>query len=99
MHFSWISFLYIIPARQIFNTSQSSNRPKKDKVKKILALIIEIQIQGSCSSDEESGKYHPTITAIVCKIVLIPPEMWINLPFEPKKWLLNERNSQIISFK
>jgi hypothetical protein len=40
-------------ARQIHNTSQSSNRAKKDKVKKVLALINEIQIQDSCSSDEE----------------------------------------------
>jgi hypothetical protein len=38
-------------ARLIHNTSQSSNRDKKDKVKKVLALINEIQIQDSCSSD------------------------------------------------
>jgi hypothetical protein len=41
-------------ARQIHNTSQLSNRAKKDKVKKVLALINEIQIQDSCSSDEDS---------------------------------------------
>jgi hypothetical protein len=40
-------------SRQIHNTSQLSNRSKKDKVKKILALINEIQIQDSCSSDED----------------------------------------------
>jgi hypothetical protein len=34
-------------ARQIHNA-------KKDKVKKVLALINEIQIQDSCSSDEDS---------------------------------------------
>jgi hypothetical protein len=34
-------------ARQIHNTSQLSNRAKKDKVKKVLALINEIQIQDS----------------------------------------------------
>jgi hypothetical protein len=39
--------------RQIHNTSQSSNRAKKDKDKKVLALINEIQIQDSCTSDEE----------------------------------------------
>jgi hypothetical protein len=39
--------------RQIHNVSQASNRDKKVKVKMILALIIEIQIQDSCSSDEE----------------------------------------------
>jgi hypothetical protein len=32
-------------ARQIHDTSQLSNRAKKDKVKKVLALINEIQIQ------------------------------------------------------
>jgi hypothetical protein len=47
-------------ARQIHNTSQLSNRAKKDKVKKVLALINEIQIQDSCSSDEESGTVAPT---------------------------------------
>jgi hypothetical protein len=36
-------------ARQIHNTFQLSNRAKKDKVKKVLALINEIQIQDSCS--------------------------------------------------
>jgi hypothetical protein len=32
-------------ARHIHNTSQSSNKAKKDKVKKVLALINKIQIQ------------------------------------------------------
>jgi hypothetical protein len=54
-------------ARQIHNTSQLSNRSKKDKVKKVLALINEIQIQDSCSSDEESVTVPPNITAMVCK--------------------------------
>jgi signal transduction histidine kinase len=40
-------------ARQIHYASQSSNRAKKDKFKKVLALINEIQIQDSCSSYEE----------------------------------------------
>jgi hypothetical protein len=35
-------------SRQIHNTSQLSNRAKKHKVKKVLALINEIQIQDSC---------------------------------------------------
>jgi hypothetical protein len=39
-------------ARQIHNASQLSNRAKKDKVKKVLALINEIQIQDSYSSDK-----------------------------------------------
>jgi hypothetical protein len=46
-------------ARQIHNTSQLSNRAKKDKVKKVLELIDEIQIQDSCSSDEESVTVPP----------------------------------------
>jgi hypothetical protein len=53
-------------ARQIHNTSQLSNRAKKNKVKKVLALINEIQIQDSCSSDEESVTVSPTKTAMIC---------------------------------
>jgi hypothetical protein len=45
--------------RQIHNASQSSNRAKKNKVKKVLALINEIQIQDSCSSDEEAATVPP----------------------------------------
>jgi hypothetical protein len=67
-------------ARQIHNTSQLSNRAKKDKVKKFLALIDEIQIQDSCSSDEESVAVPPTKTAMVCKLAQIPPEIWMTLP-------------------
>jgi hypothetical protein len=81
-------------ARQIHNISQSSNRAKKDKVKKILALINEIQIQDSCSSNEESVAVPPTKTAMVCKLAQIPPEIWMNLPLEAKKWLLNESKRQ-----
>jgi hypothetical protein len=45
-------------AKQIHNTIQSSNRVKNDKVKKVLALINEFQIQDSCTSAEESTQYH-----------------------------------------
>jgi hypothetical protein len=55
-------------ARQIHNASQLSIRAKKDKVKKVLALINEIQIQDSCSSDEDSVAVPPTKTAMVCKL-------------------------------
>jgi hypothetical protein len=58
--------------RQIHNTSQLSNRSKEDKVKKVLALIDEIQIQDSYSSDEESVTVPPTKTAMVCKLAQIP---------------------------
>jgi hypothetical protein len=74
-------------ARQIHNTSQLSNRSKKDKVKKVLALISEIQIQDSCSSDEESAAVPPTKTAMVCKSALIQSEIWMSLPLESNKWL------------
>jgi hypothetical protein len=81
-------------ARQIHNTNQSSNRAKKDKVKKVLALINQIQIQDSCSSHEESATVPPTKTAIVCKLAQIPPDIWMTLPLEAKKCLLNERKLQ-----
>jgi signal transduction histidine kinase len=81
-------------ARQIYNASQSSNKAKKDKVKKVLALINQIQIQYSCSSDEESVAVSPTKTAMVCKLAQIPPDKWRTLPLEAKKWLLNERKRQ-----
>jgi hypothetical protein len=67
-------------ARQIHNTSQLSNRAKKDKVKMVLELINELQIQDSCSSDEESATVPPTNTAKVCKLAQIPPEIWMTLP-------------------
>jgi hypothetical protein len=81
-------------ARQIHNTSQLSNRSKKDKVKKVLALINEIQIQDECSSDEESTAVPPSKTAMVYKLTQITPEIWMTLPLEAKKWLLNERKCQ-----
>jgi hypothetical protein len=54
--------------RQIHNASQLSNRAKKEKVKKISALINKIQIQDSCSSDKDSVTVLPTKTAMVCKL-------------------------------
>jgi hypothetical protein len=81
-------------ARQIHNTSQLSNTAKKDKVKMVLALIIQTQIQDSCISDEESVAVPPTKTAMVCKLAQIPPEIWMTLPLEANKWLLNERTCQ-----
>jgi hypothetical protein len=81
-------------ARQIHNTSQLSDRSKKDEVKKVLTIINQIKIQDSCSSDEESATVPPTKTAMVCKLAQIPPEIWVTLPVEAKKWLLNERIRQ-----
>jgi hypothetical protein len=65
-------------AKQIHNTSQLSDRAKKDKVKKVLALINEIKIQDSCSSDEESITVPPTKTTMVCKLAQIPLDIWMD---------------------
>jgi hypothetical protein len=81
-------------ARQIHNASQLSNWSQKDKVKKVLALINEIQIQDSCSSDEQSVAVPTTKTEMVCKLAQIPPEIWMTLILEAKKWILNERKRQ-----
>jgi hypothetical protein len=80
--------------RQIHNSSQLSNRSKKNKVKKVLAIINQIQIQDSCISDEESVTVTPTKTAMVCKLAQISPEVLMILTLETKKWLLNERKRQ-----
>jgi hypothetical protein len=62
-------------ARQIHNASRISDRAKKDKVNRVLALINEIQIQDSCSSDEKSVAVPPNKTAMVYKLAQIPPEI------------------------
>jgi hypothetical protein len=31
---------------------------------------------------------------MVCNLAQIPPEIWMTLPLEAKKWLLNERKRQ-----
>jgi hypothetical protein len=49
-------------------------------MKTVLALINEIQIQDSCSSEKESVAVPPTKTAMVCKLAQIPPEIWMTLP-------------------
>jgi hypothetical protein len=36
----------------------------------------------------------PNKTAMVCKLAKIPPEIWMTLPLEAKKWLLNKRKRQ-----
>jgi hypothetical protein len=55
---------------------------------------MEIQIQDSCISDEESVTVPPTKTAMVCKLAQISPEIWMTLLLEAKKCLLNERERQ-----
>jgi hypothetical protein len=44
-------------------------------VKNVSALINHIQIQDSCSSDEDSVAVPPTKTTMVCKSAQIPPEI------------------------
>jgi hypothetical protein len=80
--------------QQIHKVRQLFNRAKKDKVKKVLALINEIRIQAPFSSDEDSVTVTSNKTAMVCKLAQIPPEIRMNLPLEAKKWLLNERKRQ-----
>jgi hypothetical protein len=65
-------------------------------VKKVLALInqIQIQIQSSYRSDEESATVTPTKTAMVCKLAKIPAEILTNFPLKAKKWLFNQRKRQ-----
>jgi hypothetical protein len=65
-------------------------------VKKVLALINEMHIQESSESNEEQDIMTSSKTAMVCKLVQIPPEIWKSLSTEAKKWLLNERKRQQI---
>jgi hypothetical protein len=55
---------------------------------------MKFKIQDSCSPGEESVAVPPTKTAMVCKLAQIPSEIWMILPLEAKKWLLDERNRQ-----
>jgi hypothetical protein len=81
-------------ARQINSTSQSPGTPKKDKIKTVLALINGLQVQDSAGSDEEINNLASSKTAMVCKLAQVPPEIWMTLSVEAKKWLLNERKRQ-----
>ena len=67
---------------------------KKDKVKTVLALINELQLQDSTCSDEEVDILASSKTAMVCKLAQVPPEIWMTLSVEAKKWLLNEIKRQ-----
>ena len=59
-----------------------------------MALINELQIQDSIGSDEEIDKSTSSKTAMVCKLAQVPPEIWMTLSVDAKKWLLNERKRQ-----
>jgi hypothetical protein len=81
-------------ARQIHTTCQPTGTNKKDKVKTVLALINELQLQDSAGSDEEVDISAFSKTAIVCKLAQLPPEIWMTLSKEAKKWLVNEKKRQ-----
>jgi hypothetical protein len=58
-----------------------------------LALYDELQIQDSIVSVEEIDISTSSKTARVCKLAQVPPEIWMTLSVEAKKWLINERNA------
>jgi hypothetical protein len=62
--------------------------------KTVLALINELQVQDSAGSDEEIGAVSSSKSALVRKLAQMPPEIWMTLSLEAKKWLLNERKRQ-----
>jgi hypothetical protein len=41
--------------------------------------------------EEEIDTLPSSKTALMCKLALVPPEIWMTLSLEAKKWLLNER--------
>jgi hypothetical protein len=59
-----------------------------------MALINELQLHDSTGSDEEVDDSASSKTAMVCKVAQVPPETWMTLSTEAKKWLLNERKRQ-----
>jgi hypothetical protein len=48
----------------------------------------------STASDEEIDISASSKTAMICKLIQVPPEIWMTLPTEAKKWLWNERKYQ-----
>jgi hypothetical protein len=67
---------------------------KKDKLETVLAINNELQLQDSTGSDEEVDISTSSKTAMVCKLAQVPPEIWMTLSTEAKKWLLHERKRQ-----
>ena len=52
--------------------------------------------QASNELDDEFSQLPRTKTAMACKLAQIPPDIWMTLPLEAKKWLVNERKLQQI---
>jgi hypothetical protein len=70
--------------RQIHNTYQPTGTTRKDKVKTVLALINDLQIQDSTGSNAEIDISTSSKTAMVCKLAQVPPEIWMTLFVEAK---------------
>jgi hypothetical protein len=73
------------------NLSPGTGTTKMKKIKTVLALMNELQIQDSTGSDDELDT---SKTTSVCKLAQVPPAFWMTIPFVTKKWLLNERKRQ-----
>jgi hypothetical protein len=54
-------------------TCQPTGNTKKDKVKTVLALIDELQLQDSAGSDEEVDSSASSKTVMICKLAQVPP--------------------------
>jgi adenylosuccinate synthase len=72
-------------ARQIHTTCQPTGTTKKDKVKTVLALIKEMQLQDSTGSDEEVDISASSKTEMICGLAQVLPEIWMTLSMEAKK--------------
>jgi hypothetical protein len=59
-----------------------------------MTLINELQLQDSTGSYEKVEISVSSKTAMVYKLAQVPPEIWMTLSTESKKWLLNERKFQ-----
>ena len=53
-----------------------------------------MKIQVCNNLDDEFSQLQRTKTAMICTLTQIPPHIWMPLPLEAKKWLLNERKHQ-----
>jgi hypothetical protein len=73
--------------RQIHNIYQSPDTGtiKKDKIKTVLELINELQVQDSTGSDDELNAPILSKPTMVCKLAQVPPEIWMALPVEANK--------------
>jgi hypothetical protein len=71
--------------KQIHSTCQPTGTTKKDRVKTVLTLVNELQLQASTGSDEEIDIAASLKTAMICKLAQVPPEIWVTLTMEAKE--------------